>query len=152
MKSASNVNKAAIIAMNPENGKLDQGNLGRHGSDNADVASGSMCTKPVDKMTPAAKAFVAEKKPESDLRIRQLLPTNGTATPMNPANSMQAMATNLRIKAVVSSQHASSSGDSLQPLVDIDMKSFLETESVSKPELFSPVIIIRFSTLSVKSD
>lgn len=119
MKSASNVVKAAIIAMKHEKGKFDQGILGRHGLDKADVASGSMCTNPVARMTPAAKAFVANKKFESDLRNVHFLPTNGTATPTIPAKRMEAIATNLRKKAVFSSRHASNSGESMQLLVDI---------------------------------
>lgn len=109
--------------MKPENGKMDQGILGRQGFDNAEVASGSMCTNPVAKITPAAKDLVAKKKLESDLRIRHFSPNNGSATPIIPAKRMEAMATNLRKKAAFSSRHASKTGESLQLLVDIGPKS-----------------------------
>lgn len=134
MKSASSVVKAAIIAMKPAKGKVDQGISGRQGLDNADMASGSMWTNPVARMTPAAKALMAKKKLESVLRSRQFLPTSGTADPRVPARKMEAMATILRIRAVFSSRHASNSGDPLQLLVDIDIERLLERNPFFDPK------------------
>ncbi|GJU74170.1 hypothetical protein Tco_1265575 [Tanacetum coccineum] len=68
INESSNVVKAAIIVMKPESGSWTKGFLGRQGLDNTDVASGSMCTKPVVRITPAAKALVAIKKLESAFR------------------------------------------------------------------------------------
>ena len=77
-----------------------------------------MCTKPVARMTPAAKALVAIKKLESAFRSRQFLPTNRTATVVNPGKRMEVIATNLRSKKCFHPLHASNTGESLQLLFD----------------------------------
>ena len=121
------VTKAPIIAINPEKGKRDHGISGRQEFVNDSVASGNMCTNPVAKMTPAAKALVAKRKLESVFRRRQFLPINGIAIPMIPVRRMVAMATNLRMRAVLSSRHGSVSIES-QILVDMDSEKFLKKD------------------------
>lgn len=94
---------------NSENGNFDQGYSGKHESVSADVASGNMWTKPVARMTPAAKALAAKKVLESVRRKRRFLPNKGMATPASPAVRMAAIATILRRNAADSSRHAANS-------------------------------------------
>lgn len=95
---------------------------------NADVASGSMWTNPVARITPAAKALAAKKRLVSVLRNLRFFPINGMATPIIPAKRMEAMATNLRMRAAFSFRHESRSGNSLQLSIDMESERFLRIE------------------------
>ncbi|KAH1244581.1 hypothetical protein GmHk_06G015168 [Glycine max] len=97
------------MAKKPVKGNLDHGNAGRHGWRSALVASESMCTNPVARMTPAAKALAATKRLPSVRRKRRCFPMSGMAIPAMPERRMEAMATNLRTNAADSSRHSSNS-------------------------------------------
>lgn len=114
------MNSAAIIAKNPVKGNFLHGYDGRHGSLSASDASLSMWTKPVARMTPAAKALAATKRLLSVRRNRQCFPTRGMATPAKPQMRMEAMATNLRTNAADSLRQRSKS---VPPQVEFVMDS-----------------------------
>lgn len=99
------------MAKNPANGNFDQGYSGKHGSESADVPPDSMCTNPVARITPAAKALAATKMLPSVRRNFLCFPTSGIAIPQTPATRIDAMATNLSVKAAESSRQDSNSID-----------------------------------------
>lgn len=117
------------MAKNPEKGNLDQGFSGRHESVRASVASGSMWTKPVARITPAAKALAAKNKLESVRRNRRFFPTRGMAMPATPARRMVAIATILRARACLSSRHDTSTVPPRQIVVDMELERFCKKES-----------------------
>ncbi|KAH0990160.1 hypothetical protein GBA52_001643 [Prunus armeniaca] len=80
-KSTSNVASEAIMAKKPENGNLAHGNSGKHGLFNASDPPLSMCTNPVARMTPAAKALAATKRLLSVRRNRRFFSYEGNGYP-----------------------------------------------------------------------
>lgn len=118
------------MAKNPAKGNLDQGLVGRQGSERALVAAESMCTKPVARMTPAAKALAATKRLLSVRRKRHCFPTKGMAIPTTPAIRIDPIAMTLRTSAADSSRSLS---ESVPPQVVLDM----DADSVWKIESFS---------------
>ncbi|KAH1252610.1 hypothetical protein GmHk_04G009537 [Glycine max] len=117
------------MAKNPVKGNLDHGNEGRHGCWSASVASESMWTNPVARMTPAAKALAATKRLPS---VRRCFRTSGMAIPAMPARRMEAMAKNLRSNAADSSRHSSNSAPPQLELVIDSRRFWKKDEEFSK--------------------
>ena len=98
---------ADIIAKNPAKGNLDQGRLGRHSLVRFSDASGSMCTNPVARMTPAANDLAAVNRLPSVARKLFRRPSKGMVIPVAPATMIEAIATSFRFSAAESSRHNS---------------------------------------------
>lgn len=83
---------AAIIAVKPAKGKSCQGWQSKEEDVKFSKASGKMWTKPVARMTPAAKAFITKKKSFSGEITGIHLLRIGRQMPIEPATRMEKMA------------------------------------------------------------
>lgn len=122
------------MAKNPGNGNFDQGYLGKQGSERASVPPESMWTKPVARITPAAKALAATKRLPSVRRNLRCLPMSGIAMPATPASRIEAMAMSFNFNAAGSSRQISSSEDwQLVLLIESDIVCKRDSEKSLDP-------------------
>lgn len=87
------------MATNPVKGNLCQGLSFKQGEVKLLSASGSMWTKPVERITPAAKAFTMKNMSFSGLRAEILLPSKGRLTPRPPEIRTEAIEPSLYFRA-----------------------------------------------------
>ncbi|OAY83087.1 hypothetical protein ACMD2_09585 [Ananas comosus] len=84
---------ADAMATNPAKGKARQGERGTQGEVRASKAAGRMWTRPVARMTPAAKAFTAKNASLSARSACTDRPAIGMTTPAAPDDRIAATAT-----------------------------------------------------------
>lgn len=123
---------------------MDHGYSGRQGLDRASEPPDSMCTKPVARITPAAKALAATKRLPSVRRKLRCLPTRGMAIPTTPAVRIEAIAMNLRMSASESSRQASNSVLSqLGLVIDREMVCTRESFRIQKFQTNKEIPVFR---------
>lgn len=83
----------------PDNGKSPHGFFFMQSEDRLLNASGKMWTRPVDKMTPAAKALIRKTKGLSGPNAGTDLTIIGRQTPIAPETRIVAMAANFKCRA-----------------------------------------------------